>query len=104
ETDAEAAHLATSFYRMALGIIRDERMPLQPPAPLDEHWSPAEEAAVKQMMRYAFIGSTQTVATGLQQFVEETQADEIMITSYIYDQQDKIASLERVASLFAPAF
>ena len=101
ETDAEAEHLATSFYRMALGIIRDERMPLQPPAPLDALWAPAEEAAVRQMMRYAFIGSKATVAAGLQQFVDETGADEIMITSYIYDQQDKIASLEKVASLFA---
>ena len=33
DTDAEARHLATSFYQVFLGLIRNKRRPLQPPIP-----------------------------------------------------------------------
>lgn len=100
DTDEEALHLATSFYQMALGIITDDRKPLQPPTDMSKIWSPQQEAAVKQMMTYSFIGSKETIALQLQQFLDETDADEIMVTGYIYDQEAKMKSFKIIAEIF----
>lgn len=103
DTDEEAHYLAASFYQMALGIIRDERKPLRPPVDMSEIWAPQEEAAVKQMMTYSFIGGTKTLQKELQRFLDDTDANEIMVASYIYDQKAKIASFEKIAGLFKSA-
>lgn len=101
DTDEEAQRLATSFYQLALGIIRDERKPLQPPTDnMDKIWMPQEEAAVKQMMTYSFIGSKKIIKEGLQDFLDKTQVDEIMVASYIYDQEAKVYSYEIISDLF----
>lgn len=101
DTGEEAAFLATSFYQLALGIIRDERKPLQAPAKnMEQIWSPQEEAAVKQMMTYSFIGDKETIKAGLQSFLDVTQVDEIMVASYIYDEEAKIHSYKMVSDLF----
>ncbi|MGN6402508.1 MAG: LLM class flavin-dependent oxidoreductase [Flavisolibacter sp.] len=100
-TDAEAQYLATSFYQMALGMIRNQRRPLPPPvASMDALWNDAERAAIGQMTQYAFIGSVPTVQTGLQSFLESTAVDEIMITSHIYSLEAKMRCYELVAALF----
>jgi luciferase family oxidoreductase group 1 len=101
ETDDEAATLATSFYRLALGLIRNVRKPLQPPiSSMEGEWYEHEKAAVKQMMLYSYIGSNQTVKKELDQFLEDTQVDEIMVASYIYDNQKKIRSYELISDFF----
>ena len=101
DTDDEAEQLATSFYRLAMGIITNKRMPLQPPIKnMQGVWSDYEEAAVKQMMQYTFIGSAKTVHERLQTFLDETGVDEIMVASYIYDNAAKIYSFELIAPFF----
>ena len=101
DSDEEAEYLATSFYRLAMGIVTNKRMPLQPPIKsMDGVWSDYEEAAVKQMMQYTFIGNAKTVNEKLQAFLVETDVDEIMVASYIYDNGAKIHSYELIAGLF----
>jgi alkanesulfonate monooxygenase SsuD/methylene tetrahydromethanopterin reductase-like flavin-dependent oxidoreductase (luciferase family) len=101
DTDEEAAYLATSFYQMALGMIRNQRRPLPPPvASMDGLWNDAEKAAISHMTQYAFIGSVPTVKTGLKSFLERTGVDEIMIASHLYSLEAKVRCYELVASLF----
>lgn len=101
ETDEEAQRLATSFYRLALGIIRNTRKPLQPPVDsMDPYWEEHEKAAVMQMMTYSFIGNAATVHKGLQSFLADTGVDEIMVASYVYDNEQKIRSYEMIAPYF----
>ncbi|MDB5223485.1 MAG: luciferase [Chitinophagaceae bacterium] len=101
DTDEEAQYLASSFYRLAMGIVTNKRMPLQPPIKsMDGVWSEYEEAAVKQMMQYTFIGSAETVHKRLQTFLDDTGVDEIMVASYIYDNAAKIHSYELIAPFF----
>jgi luciferase family oxidoreductase group 1 len=101
DTDKEANYLATSFYQMALGMIRNQRRPLQPPIPTMEGvWTEPEKNAVQHMLRYAFIGSTETVQRELQDFVHTTGVNEVMITSHLYDLDAKIKCYELVAPLF----
>lgn len=100
DTNAAAERLATSFYRLARGIVSGERRPLQPPVDsMDGLWSEYEEAAVKQMMHYAFIGDGDRVKARLSHFQQETQLDEIMVTSHVYDPADRIHSYEILKSL-----
>lgn len=101
DTDEEAQKLATSFYRLALGIVTNKRKPLQPPIDsMDTEWSEYEKAAVMQMMEHSFIGSAETVNRKLEKFIEETNVNEIMVASYIYDNDAKIHSYELIAPFF----
>jgi luciferase family oxidoreductase group 1 len=104
DTDEEAHSLATSFYRLALGIVTGERKPLQRPVKsMEGLWAEYEKASVMQMMQYTFIGSAKTVQKGLHSFLNETGVDEIMVASYIYDNASKIHSYELIASFFKKA-
>ena len=101
DSDAEAARLATSFYQVFLGLIRNKRRPLQPP--VDEallDWTEPEKHALQGMMHYSFIGSAAKVETALQAFVDKTGLDEVMVASHIYDLEAKKRSYKIVSDLF----
>jgi len=98
DTEQEAQYLATSFYQMALGMIRNKRRPLpQPVSSMENVWTEQERAAIHQMMKYAFVGNALTVKEQLQSFLNTTHVNEIMITSHIYDLQKKMRCLELCA-------
>ncbi|WP_028784356.1 LLM class flavin-dependent oxidoreductase [Thalassobacillus devorans] len=100
ETDEEAEYLATSLYQQFLNLIRNDEAPLQPPVEnMDELWSPHEHAALQQQLGASIIGSKETVKQKLESFIEETKADEIMVTSQIYDHQKRLRSFEIVAEI-----
>ncbi|POR46818.1 LLM class flavin-dependent oxidoreductase [Bosea psychrotolerans] len=100
ETDAEARHLATSLQQRFVGMVRGARGKLQPPiADIEQYWSPAEKAHVSQMLRYAFIGSPETIKRELGAFIAATSADEIMVTAPIYDQAARKRSYEILAQI-----
>ncbi|SEA02865.1 luciferase family oxidoreductase, group 1 [Thalassobacillus cyri] len=100
ETDEEAEYLATSLYQQFLNLIRNDEAPLQPPVEnMDELWSPHEHAALQQQLGASIIGSKETVKRKLEEFIEETKADEIMVTSQIYDHQRRLRSFEIVADI-----
>jgi len=102
ETDEEAAWLSTSFHQLALGIFRRDRKALPPPVDdMDLIWTPMEKQGVQQMMQYSFIGGTQRVSVSLQRFIDETNVDEIMISSHLYDADEKLKSMQRTAHLFS---
>ncbi|HUC80834.1 MAG TPA: LLM class flavin-dependent oxidoreductase [Flavisolibacter sp.] len=97
DTNEEAEYIATSFYQMALGMIRNQRRPMQPPiATMDGLWSDQEKAAIKHMMHYSFIGSAEKVKSELNAFLNETGIDEIMIASHVYDLEAKKRSYELI--------
>lgn len=104
DTDEEANRLATSFYLMALGMVRNQRRPLQPPIDsMNGIWSEPERAAVQHMLQYAFTGSSKTVKEKLQAFVNATGVEEVMITSHLYSLEAKLRCYELVAPLFKKA-
>lgn len=93
ETDEEARHIANTLYSAFLNIIRDNRQPYgPPPKTMDGLWSPVEEAGVKQKLKYSFIGDGPAVAEQMKKFQEKFQADELMISSMIYDQEARLKS------------
>ena len=98
ETDEEARWLATTPQQAFLKLIRNEPGPLAPPVEkLD--WSPFEEAAVASRFRAAVVGSAETVRRGLELFLAETQVDELMIATTVYDHGARLRSSEMVAEI-----
>ncbi len=100
DTDAEAQRLATTPAQRALQLIRGEPFLLAPPvAAMDGLWSPTERAFVESKLGAAIVGGPETVARELNAFIDETEADEIMMACELYDQRDRLRSYELVASL-----
>jgi luciferase family oxidoreductase group 1 len=100
ETDAEARHLFTSMQQSFTNLFRGTRGQLQPPIDdIETYWSPAEKAQASGMLACSFVGSAATVQRGLQGFLEETQADELMVASAIYDHSARVRSYEILADI-----
>lgn len=100
ETDAEARYLATSLQQRFVGMVRGARGKLQPPIDdIETYWSPAEKAHVSAMLRYAFIGSPETLKRSLGAFIAATRADEIIATAPIFDHAARKRSFEILASI-----
>ena len=106
ESDAEARRLATTQQMSVVNIFRGRRgLSLPPIDDIDTFWSPAEKAQARRWLARSFIGAPQTVRAGLDAFVAETAADELIIVCDVYDHAARRRSLEltaRAAGLCAP--
>jgi luciferase family oxidoreductase group 1 len=86
DSDAEARRLMTSLQQRFLAMIRRVPEELQPPVDsMEGRWSPAERAYLEQMARYTAAGAPDTLRRALEQLIDETAADELIMTGSIYD-------------------
>lgn len=100
DTEKEAQRLSTSFYRMFLGIIRNERKPMQPPVDsMEGLWNPEEEAYVRQMTAYSFIGTKESVAEDIRYVIQKLQLDEVIVSCPIFHIEDKLTSIQYFAEI-----
>ena len=98
ETDAEAQRLATSALQRHLKLIRGEPIFVPPPvASMDGLWNEAERHMVQSRMSIAIVGGPETVRHKLAEFLRQTQADELMITSDCYEHLHRLRSFEIAA-------
>ncbi|MDQ1816632.1 LLM class flavin-dependent oxidoreductase [Massilia sp. CCM 9210] len=104
DTDEQAALLATSMQQAFVNLRSGRPGRLQPPVSgyLDA-LGPQERAMLDQVLSCSAIGSPQTVARQLQQFIERTGADELMITSQVFDHQARLHSYDIVGQVHAAA-
>ncbi|WHX29161.1 LLM class flavin-dependent oxidoreductase [Brevibacillus agri] len=101
DTDELAERLATSHYQAFLNLIRGDLKPIQPPVDnMDELWSEFEKMSVQAQLHSSIIGSPDTVKQKLQELLEATQADELMITTQMYRHEDRVRSFEIVADVW----
>lgn len=101
ETEAEAQRLFTSAQLQFLSLVRGRPGKLPPPVDsIDDLCSPAERAAIDQRTRYAAVGSPETVRRCFQEFLDQTHADEIIVTGQIYDHAARLRSFEIAAEVF----
>ena len=104
ETDAEARRLFTSLQLQFANLLRGTPRQLQPPIDdIESYWSPYEKAQASAMLAYSFIGSEETVRRGLEQFIEETEVDELIVSSAIYDHAARLHSYEILRTMFSGA-
>lgn len=100
ETDAEARRLFTTPQQGFTNAVRGRRSKLQPPVDdIEDYWAPFEKAQASRMLACSFVGSASTVKKGLERFIEETHADELIVVSAIYDHAARLRSYEMLAEL-----
>jgi luciferase family oxidoreductase group 1 len=100
DTDEEAERNYTSLIRMFLGILTGKRQALQPPMDMtDELMMIQHNPAVREMLKYSFVGRKEAVAKQLTRFIEVTGVDEIMAVTNMYDYHDRIKSYEILAEI-----
>ncbi|MDQ1848084.1 LLM class flavin-dependent oxidoreductase [Gemmobacter fulvus] len=98
ETEAEARRLFTTQQQSFTGIFRNARGLSQPPIDdIESFWTPRERAQVMGMLRCHVVGSPEQVRAGLQALVAQTQADELMLVTDIYDFEARCRSLTLTA-------
>ena len=100
DTDEEARFLATSW-QQAFVNLRSGR-PGKLPAPMrgyHEQVGPAERMLLDSVLSCAAVGSRDTVRESVSAFIERTGADELMLTSGIFDQAARLRSYEIAAEV-----
>jgi luciferase family oxidoreductase group 1 len=100
DREEEAHFLATSFYQMALGIIRGKSYPLMPPVKdMSQIWTEQEAAAIQNMMAVTYVGTKTNIKEGLEHLIELTGIDELMITTNIYNHEARLKSFRLTAEV-----
>lgn len=91
KTSTEAKLIATSMQKVFLGIFTNNRGPLQAPDAtfkLDSRFQPL----MQQFLTYSFVGNPTEVKEALANFMDDTQIDELMVVSHIYDHEARLNS------------
>ena len=100
ETDELAEYLSTSMLQMFMGVVTGDRSPMKPPVDtMNGIWNEHTKYAVKQMLAYSFIGSAQSVKSDIEQFLKQTGADELMVSTYIYGHKQRLRSYELLSNV-----
>ncbi|OYU80743.1 MAG: LLM class flavin-dependent oxidoreductase [Flavobacterium sp. BFFFF1] len=100
DTDEEAERNFTSVIRMFLGILTGKREPLQPPMEMtDELMMIQHNPAVRDMLKYSFVGRKEAVAKQLDKFLKDTGVDELMVVSNLHGHEDRIHSYQILSEI-----
>lgn len=93
DTDDEANFLLSSLLNLFVGIITNTRKPLRPAGSFPDSYNvPEVKNAVSNMLSCTFYGSSKTLKENLSKFIEETEIDELMVASHIFDIKAKLKS------------
>jgi luciferase family oxidoreductase group 1 len=100
DTDDQARRLFTSAQQSFANMLRDARGKLPPPIDdIERYWTPMEKAQASRMLSCSVVGSPETVRDGLQQLIERTAADELIVASAIYDHRARLRSYALLAEV-----
>jgi luciferase family oxidoreductase group 1 len=102
DTEEEGQLLATSMQQAFVNLRSGHPKRLQPPVKgyldsIPQHF----RDMLDDMLSCAAIGSPDTVMPALKTFIEQTAADELMITSQIFDHSARLRSYEITAEIRA---
>src|SRR6188768_2170466 len=96
-TDEEARHLFTSLQKVVMGLVTGSPGRLGPPVERIEALPPNVQQQVDAFLGCSFVGSPQTVKAGLESFLADTGADELIVASAIFDHAARVRSYELLA-------
>ena len=95
ETSAEAHYLSTSLIQAVINLRRGNPGQLPPPVKdLQNSLSHEDKALVSGFLTCAAIGDAATVARSLNDFIQQTNVDEIIVASQIFDHAARVRSYE----------
>jgi luciferase family oxidoreductase group 1 len=102
DSDAEAERLASTIDLNFVRRRRGEYLPLESPEQAVAYpYSPAERGLIARNRARLFVGSKATVRERLEAMIAATKADEVMVTTMIYDHAARRHSYELLAEAFA---
>jgi luciferase family oxidoreductase group 1 len=97
DTDEEARFLFSSAQQVSDG-------PLPPPIPdYEQRLDQQRLALIRKVMRHSLVGSPDTVAKGLADFIARYRPDEVIVTSQIFDHAARLKSFALLAQACPPA-
>ena len=104
DSDAEADRLATTIDLNFVRRRRGEYLPLASPDEAAAYpYSPAERSYVARNRARLFVGAKATLLERLAPMIAATKADEVMVTTMIYDHAARRHSYELLAEAFGLA-
>jgi luciferase family oxidoreductase group 1 len=102
DTDEEAERVAATVDLNIVRRAKGEMLPLASPEDaLAFDYTPIDRARIAQNRTRLSVGSPATVMARLKPLIEATQADEVMVTTMIYDHEARKHSYELLAKAFA---
>jgi len=98
ETDAEARRLQTSAQQQFINLRRGRPTMVQPPVDdITALATPEELAMVNETLKYSLVGSPEAINVQLRALIEQTQPDELIFCSQIFDHAARLRSFELLA-------
>lgn len=102
DTDERALELASS---QELSWLRMQTGNSQPLASVEEAtdypYTEMERGRIEAYRKTQIAGSPATVREKVESLAEATEADEVMVTTMVYDHSERLASYERLAEAFS---
>lgn len=98
DTDEEAARQFTVVQQMSFNIRRGLSRKLQPP--VDPETLAAQGIGDSPALRIKAVGLPQTVKAQLEEYIERTGVDELIIVTYAYDPAVRERSLQLLADVW----
>src|SRR5919112_714676 len=101
ETDEHARILATSMELAWVRMRSGKPGPLPSPEEAMAYpYTPAERHLADAYRFMQVVGDPRTVRARLEELAERTAADEVMVTTNVYDHAERLRSYERLAEVF----
>ena len=95
DTADEARYLFTSLQQMFVNIRRGHPGPMPPPTnDFDSRIAPWERGQIEENLAASIVGGPDEVREGLAAFVERTGADELIVSTPLYDHAARLRSFE----------
>jgi luciferase family oxidoreductase group 1 len=102
DTDEDAARLATTVELNFVRRAKGEYLPLASPEDAAKYdYSPVDRARIAQNASRLTVGAPATVKARLEPLIAATKADELMVTSMMFDHAARKRSYELLAQAFA---
>jgi luciferase family oxidoreductase group 1 len=98
DSDEEAEYLFTSVQQQFMNLRRGVNRPFARPVDdISKICTPADQAMLSNILRYALVGSKQTVTDKLSQFIDATKVDELIVSMPIHNMQARLNSAKMLA-------
>ena len=100
DTDDEARRSFTSLQQAFVNLRRGHPGPLPPPADdFDEQLTPMDRLGISEVLSCSIVGSPESVARGMAEFIAATGANELMVASQIFEHAARLRSYEITAGI-----
>lgn len=100
QTQEEAEFLATTELQKFIYLYRgDDRLLSKPTNDMDSVWNEWEKEGILKKLKESIWGDPKYVKGKLEALVERTQANEIMINSWIHDPEKRINSYKLISKV-----